>query len=268
MVVAHNLLAMNANRQFNINTNLKAKSTEKLSSGYKINRAADDAAGLSISEKMRWQIRGLNRGSKNIQDGISLMQVADGALNEVHSMVHRIRELAIQAANGTNSDQDRAYIQAEVKQIKKEISRTFNTTDFNGMEIFRAPYMLGVSGEPNDIKLFNTTQSSDVTARGGFIFDNRRYTWSELGASVSNGVFTEDFAYKETGEGGETIDLEAKKGDSVNDVIRYYQVTSDTEGIYVNNKPAARWEGTAASGKWVGIRQVDLEDNTYSFYSE
>ncbi len=265
MVVAHNLLAMNANRQFYINTNLKAKSTEKLSSGYKINRAADDAAGLSISEKMRWQIRGLNRGSKNIQDGISLMQVADGALNEVHSMVHRIRELAIQSANGTNSDQDREYIQAEVKQIKKEISRTLNTTDFNGMEIFKAPYMLGVSGEPNDIKMFNTSESYSVSARGGLIFDNRRYTWGELGASVSNGVFTEDFAYKATGAGGETIDLSAKKGDSVNDVIRYYQVTSDTEGIYVNGKAAARWEGTAASGKWAGISQVDFDDNTYSF---
>ncbi len=266
MIVAHNLLAMNANRQFNINTNLKAKSTEKLSSGYKINRASDDAAGLSISEKMRWQIRGLNRGSKNIQDGISLTQVADGALNEVHSMVHRIRELAIQSANGTNSDEDRAYIQEEVKQIKKEISRTFNTTDFNGMEIFRTPYTLGVSGEPNDIKMFNTTQSSAVSARGGFIFDNRRYTWGELGASVSNGVFTEDFAYKATGANGETIDLEAKKGDSVNDVKRYYQVTSDQEGIYVNGKPAARWEDTSESGKWSGVNKVSFEDNTYSFY--
>ena len=167
MVVAHNLLAMNANRQFNINTNLKAKSTEKLSSGYKINRASDDAAGLSISEKMRWQIRGLNRGSKNIQDGISLTQVADGALNEVHSMVHRIRELAIQSANGTNSDEDRAYIQEEVKQIKKEISRTFNTTDFNGMEIFKSPYTLGASGTPTDVKMFNTYESTDIKARGG-----------------------------------------------------------------------------------------------------
>lgn len=265
MVVAHNLLAMNANRQFNINTNLKAKSTEKLSSGYKINRASDDAAGLSISEKMRWQIRGLNRGSKNIQDGISLTQVADGALNEVHSMVHRIRELAIQSANGTNSDEDRAYIQEEVKQIKKEISRTFNTTDFNGMEIFRTPYTLGVSGEPTDIKMFNTSQSSDISARGGFIFDNRRYTWGELGAKVSNGIFTEDFAYKATGANGETIELEAKKGDSVNDVKRYYQVTSDQEGIYVNNKPAARWEGTSASGKWASVNQVSFDDNTYSF---
>ena len=91
MIVAHNLMAMNASRQYNMVTGYKVKSSEKLSSGYRINRAADDAAGLSISEKMRWQIRGLNRGSKNIQDGISLVQTADGALNEVHSMVQRIR---------------------------------------------------------------------------------------------------------------------------------------------------------------------------------
>lgn len=265
MVVAHNLLAMNASRQFNINTNLKAKSTEKLSSGYKINRAADDAAGLSISEKMRWQIRGLNRGAENIQDGISLVQVADGALNEVHSMVHRIRELSIQAANGTNSDEDRGFIQDEIKQIKKEISRTLNTTDFNGMEIFRTPYTLGVSDDPDDIKMFNTSESSLVTSRGGLTLDNRRYTWGELGASVSNGVFTADFAYEKTIVGGELIDLEAKMGDSVNDVKRYYHVTSDREGIYVNNKPAARWEGTSASGQWAGISQVSFDDNTYSF---
>ena len=105
MIISHNILAMNANRQFNIINKNKAKSTEKLSSGYRINRAADDAAGLSISEKMRWQIRGLNQGARNTQDGVSVCQVADGALGEVSAMLHRITELAVQSANGTYTDE-------------------------------------------------------------------------------------------------------------------------------------------------------------------
>ena len=110
-IVAHNLSAMNAQRQFSINSKNKAKSTEKLSSGYKINRAADDAAGLSISEKMRRQIRGLRQGVENTQDGVSLCQVADGALAEVNDMLHRITELSVQSANGTNTKEDRQAIQ-------------------------------------------------------------------------------------------------------------------------------------------------------------
>ena len=109
-VVAHNLLAMNANRQFNITNKNKAKTTEKLSSGYRINRAADDVAGLSISEKMRRQIRGLSQGVRNTEDGVSLCQVADGALAEVTEMLHRITELSIQSANGTYTDDDRQAI--------------------------------------------------------------------------------------------------------------------------------------------------------------
>lgn len=131
MVLAHNLTAMNAQRQFNIVGTAKRKSTEKLSSGYKINRAADDAAGLSISEKMRKQIRGLDRASDNCQDGVSLCQVADGALAETHEILQRINELSIQSANGTNSSSDRAAIQAEVKQLTDEIDRIATTTSFN-----------------------------------------------------------------------------------------------------------------------------------------
>ena len=110
MVVQHNMAASNANRQLGISTNTLSKSTEKLSSGYRINRAADDAAGLSISEKMRSQIRGLNKASSNAQDGISAIQTAEGALNEAHSILQRMNELATQAANGTNSDTDRSEI--------------------------------------------------------------------------------------------------------------------------------------------------------------
>ena len=131
MVVQHNLTAMNSNRQLGITSALQAKSSEKLSSGYKINRAADDAAGLTISEKMRSQVRGLNRSSANAQDGISLIQVAEGALNETHSILQRMNELAVQAANDTNTNDDRNAIQKEVVALTSEIDRIRETTAFN-----------------------------------------------------------------------------------------------------------------------------------------
>ena len=131
MVVQHNLTAMNSNRMLGLTTKTQAKSTEKLSSGYKINRAADDAAGLSISEKMRKQIRGLTQASNNAQDGISTVQTAEGALNEVQDMLQRMNELAVKAANGTNSEDDRSYIQNEIDQLTTEIDRVAETTKFN-----------------------------------------------------------------------------------------------------------------------------------------
>ena len=131
MIINHNLMAMNAHRQLSINNTAGSKSLEKLSSGYRINRAGDDAAGLAISEKMRGQIRGLNQASRNAQDGISLIQTAEGALNETHSILQRMRELAVQAATDTNTDADRAKIQAEVDQLAAEITRISNTTEFN-----------------------------------------------------------------------------------------------------------------------------------------
>ena len=131
MVVQHNLQAMNSNRMLGITQGSLSKSTEKLSSGYKINRAADDAAGLSISEKMRKQIRGLTQASLNAEDGISAVQTAEGALTEVHDMLQRMNELAVKAANGTNSEDDRNYIQDEIDQLVTEIDRVAETTKFN-----------------------------------------------------------------------------------------------------------------------------------------
>ncbi len=131
MVVQHNITAMNANRMLGVTTGMQAKSSEKLSSGFKINRAADDAAGLTISEKMRKQIRGLDQASTNASDGVSAVQTAEGALTEVHSMLQRMNELAVQAANGTNSKDDREAIQAEIKQLTTEIDRVAETTKFN-----------------------------------------------------------------------------------------------------------------------------------------
>ena len=136
-VVAHNLMALNAQRQYQITCNRKAKMSEKLSSGYRINRAADDAAGLSISESMRRQIRGLTQGVRNTQDGISLCQVADGALAEVNDMLHRITELSVQAANGTNSEKQRQYIQNEINELITEIDRIGEETTFNGKKVFK-----------------------------------------------------------------------------------------------------------------------------------
>ena len=131
MVVQHNLTAMNSNRMLGLTTASQAKSTEKLSSGYKINRAADDAAGLSISEKMRKQIRGLTQASANAQDGVSAVQTAEGALTEVHDMLQRMNELAVKAANGTMSENDRDYVQNEIDQLVTEIDRVSATTKFN-----------------------------------------------------------------------------------------------------------------------------------------
>ena len=137
MVISHNLNAMNAHRQMKTNTGNTGKSIEKLSSGLRINRAGDDAAGLAISEKMRSQIRGLNQGSTNAQDGISLIQTAEGALTETHSMLQRLKTLATQSANGTYSDSDRKLIDKEVTELKNEISRIASQTEFNGQKVLK-----------------------------------------------------------------------------------------------------------------------------------
>lgn len=140
MIVQHNMTALNANRQLGItNTNL-SRSTEKLSSGYRINRASDDAAGLSISEKMRGQIRGLKQASTNAQDGQSLIQTAEGAMNEIHSVLQRMRELVVQAKNDTYLSEDRAKIQAEMQQLESEITRIATQTQFNKMNLLNGSY--------------------------------------------------------------------------------------------------------------------------------
>ena len=166
MVVQHNLSAMNTNRQMGVVTSALQKSTEKLSSGYKINRAGDDAAGLSISEKMRSQIRGLNKASDNAQDGISLIQVAEGALNETHSILQRMNELATQAANDTNTSVDRQSIKDEIEQLNEELDRISTTTQFNKQDLltggFSGKLQVGaLEGQTMDVKI-----SLAVSAKG------------------------------------------------------------------------------------------------------
>lgn len=162
MVVQHNLKAMNANRMLNINTNASARSTEKLSSGYRVNRAADDAAGLAISEKMRKQIRGLTQGSRNAEDGISCVQTAEGALAEVQDMLQRMNELCVQAANGTNSVTDRQYIQDEIDQLVTEMDRIAETTKFNETYLLK-----GDKTQPeNLVHTFNYIKGDEIDRTG------------------------------------------------------------------------------------------------------
>ena len=167
MVVQHNLTAMNTNRQLGIVTTSQAKATEKLSSGYRINRAGDDAAGLSISEKMRSQIRGLNKASNNAQNGISLIQTAEGALNEVHSILQRMNELATQGANDVNTSIDRAAINKEISSLSQELGRIGKTTQFNDMNLLDGGFenkKLQVGAKENQVIDVNIGKLEDIAA--------------------------------------------------------------------------------------------------------
>ena len=184
MVVQHNLTAMNANRMLGVTTSAQAKSTEKLSSGYKINRAADDAAGLSISEKMRKQIRGLSQASSNAQDGVSAVQTAEGALTEVHSMLQRMNELAVQSSNGTNSQTDRKAIQDEIDQLTSEIDRVSETTKFN------ETYLLKGNGTETRQKevaatAMTATYKTPVTSTVALTATNAPTTWYAKGSATA-----------------------------------------------------------------------------------
>lgn len=188
MVISHNTLAMNAARINGINNLEISKLGEKLSSGYRINRAADDAAGLSISEKMRRQIRGLNQASENVQDGISLLQVADGAMAEIHEMIQRGNELSVQAANGTLSDTERAYIQLEIDALTKEIDSIAHKTTFNGIPILQAESFIN---------------GGNVAIKGSMP------VWVDTGPSTPAGFLSETYytteTYKETDAAGNTV---------------------------------------------------------------
>ena len=186
MVVQHNLSAMNTNRQMGVVTSALQKSTEKLSSGYKINRAGDDAAGLSISEKMRSQIRGLNKASDNAQDGISLIQVAEGALNETHSILQRMNELATQAANDTNTSVDRQSIKDEITQLNEELDRISTTTQFNKKNLldssFSGKLQVGaLQGQTMDLKI-----KTAVSANGLGVSAIKVSTNADAGAAMKS----------------------------------------------------------------------------------
>ena len=218
MVVQHNLTAMNSNRMLGLTTKTQAKSTEKLSSGYKINRAADDAAGLSISEKMRKQIRGLTQASSNAQDGISTVQTAEGALNEVQDMLQRMNELAVKAANGTQSEDDRSYIQNEIDQLTTEIDRVAETTKFNETYLLKG--------------------DRDVTK--GFTYNYKTFT-ADVKATANAGAKVEDA----TSKLGVKVDFKDVTDSSMEDQNAVAAALKNG-GITVNF--TSTWDATAGGG--------------------
>ncbi len=233
MRINNNIMAMNANRQLSINNTGMAKSLEKLSSGYRINRAGDDAAGLSISEKMRAQIRGLEMASKNAQDGISLIQTAEGALTESHAILQRMRELAVQAANDTNVEVDRSEIQKEIDQLAEELTRIANTTEFNTQNLlggkFEGTFHIGANEGQNITLSINAMDAKslrvagylgekvDVTGVNGvsvrnLTADQYKITYADLGAeAVDKTTANVDKITKTI-----TITLAQAKGDETN----------------------------------------------------
>ena len=198
MVVQHNMSAMNANRNLGVTTGMQAKSSEKLSSGYKINRAADDAAGLSISEKMRSQIRGLNKASDNAQDGISLIQTAEGALNESHSILQRMRELSVQAANGTETDDDREAVQNEISQLQEELTRISETTEFNTMKLLDGSQSGSTSSTGSGPK-FGVVDTG-ISGGGAIITSNVAGVSVSITAAATNKAGQESAIWDKTGK--------------------------------------------------------------------
>ena len=278
MVVQHNLTAMNSNRMLGLTTASQAKSTEKLSSGYKINRAADDAAGLSISEKMRKQIRGLTQASLNAQDGISAVQTAEGALTEVHDMLQRMNELAVKASNGTNSEDDRSYIQNEIDQLVTEIDRVSTTTKFNETYLLQGNARGTVSATDTDQKVESKLADVELNAAAGSELVAGDVVLGKVTAEVKNnagGALIGDLsgsvlnALNNAADG--TITITQKKDAATNKLVDQYEV-KDGNDVKATLTQAQLKEmgvnitaGTANAGemtiqlKWNQTEQKDLQ---------
>ncbi len=275
MVVQHNLTAMNSNRMLGLTTASQAKSTEKLSSGYKINRAADDAAGLSISEKMRKQMRGLTQASANAQDGISSVQTAEGALTEVHDMLQRMNELAVKAANGTNSEDDRSYIQNEIDQLVTEIDRVSTTTKFNETYLLK-----GTNADGTVAKLtYDTAKDNLGTKIGGSAltfnddgiatFNAADVASAQVVSSTGTGAadtvnVTRDAGYKITVDGKE-YHLYA---DATEDELKLDTAncsTNSTRAVYTDKNAFLADVKAAASKAGAGdVKEVAIDDKKVS----
>ena len=261
MIVQHNITAMNANRMLGLTTGSLSKSTEKLSSGYRINRAADDAAGLSISEKMRGQIRGLNQASTNAQDGISLIQTAEGALNESHSILQRMRELSVQAANGTETDDDREAVQNEIEQLQSELTRISDTTEFNTMKLLdgslgsKSATSTGAKLDGASIATFSATTMTSNSIKTDL---------SGLAGSTITDTFEID---------GNTFNVDWSKGDA-KDFLSKYSVdlsamtdaqtksfATDLETLLNNASKEAGVKGTVTVKANATAGKVDIKSN-------
>ena len=266
MVVQHNLTAMNANRMLGVTTSAQAKSTEKLSSGYKINRAADDAAGLSISEKMRKQIRGLSQASSNAQDGISCVQTAEGALTEVHSMLQRMNELAVQAGNGTMSEDDRQNIQDEIDQLTSEIDRVSETTKFNETYLLKGDatktdtaYFMeskynftdGIYAEGSATKIATSTDLEKAIKDGKKIYTeaydkaNNKQTADKIAVKGTNYAYVTKL-YDKNGKEVSAQNIQDSKNADGTAADKYYTSSAGEAGA---TAPATNMEITAANAK-------------------
>ena len=240
MVVQHNMQAANANRMLNVTTSAQSKSTEKLSSGYRINRAADDAAGLTISEKMRKQIKGLDRASTNAQDGVSAVQTAEGALTEVHSMLQRMNELATQSANGTNSTTDRKAIQDEIDQLSTEIDRVSETTKFNEMYLLK-----GTDG---------TTGSKTLNAHdagiAGTLVDNKdgtsTFTVAALNANDKITIAGKEYTIGAPAQNG-TAATATIGGTNTNSATVSGTYTGTTDDVFTYDATSSKWKNGAGA---------------------
>ena len=251
MVVQHNLTAMNANRQLGITTGAQAKSSEKLSSGYRINRAGDDAAGLKISEKMRSQIRGLDKASSNAQDGISLIQTAEGALNEAHSILQRMNELAVQGANDTNQSIDRDAINDELEALTTELDRISQTTQFNKQNL--------LDGTFSDKKLqvgANTDQKIEVS------IDNMNATSLGLTnisfSDVQTGTAPKSMKYQ-----GTCIAYTAGKTKASNQAILKKSVWKAISDMKTSGAYAAQYDATTGSVYYIGKDKASGADTRF-----
>ena len=264
MVVQHNMQAANASRMLGITTTAQGKTTEKLSSGFRINRAADDAAGLSISEKMRKQIRGLDQASTNASDGISAVQTAEGALTEVHAMLQRMNELAVQAANGTNAESDRQSIQDEILQLTTEIDRVAETTKFNETYLLR--------GDPNGTKVTKAVNAHDAGLAGTLVANGKGETTFSVkerlkdGTTVSIGgkVYeigmgkTED-SYKTATALGATA---ARIGDSITVDGKDYVLTNKVKATDITSEGTGEHQYTPAMGDLITTK----DGKVYQYY--
>nr|WP_308651293.1 flagellin [uncultured Agathobacter sp.] len=257
MVVQHNMQAANANRMLNVTTSAQSKSTEKLSSGYRINRAADDAAGLTISEKMRKQIKGLDRASTNAQDGVSAVQTAEGALTEVHSMLQRMNELATQSANGTNSTTDRKAIQDEIDQLSTEIDRVSETTKFNEMYLLK-----GTDGTTAT----KTLNAHDAGFAGSFDTNQTTFTLDKtLNADDKVTIAGKEYTIAAAGTTGTAANATSSNTNvtvtngnaytgTANETLTYKDATGGgTAGWYKNGNTTTTPDVAAAGGTYKGV---------------
>lgn len=267
MNIQHNMSAASASRHLKLNEKGFRVSTQRLSTGYRINSAADDAAGLSISEKLRWQVRGMSRASENIGDGIALTQVADGALQEVHDLLQRMVELTVQAANDTNTEEDRVAIQQEISEIKSEINRISNDTEFNTIKLFKSTSTPKLDDNPMDLYVYRQDYPGIGTREGGIIYKGVRYAYEDmknLNFDADGNIAAGTYEVEVEGKDGNpvTINLIFDGGDRIPSG-RQYELIPDQNGISIDRIMHPWSEIKNADGD--SIKPLNNKGGEYSF---